>query len=187
MMMMMMIIHYHLNLFGVCCHIGLTKIIIVIFKVIISRHEWRRGKAVVGKRCRWGNHCLNHNLSHFLSMEKFCNQHACVQADTIMTIKVIVNTNVKGAGWKIIITMMASGEEAAELGDADSGLMWKPHNIEVTANIIINIKNNSEVIINIIINIKKLWGDRQHHHQHNKLWGDLQPEMQNAQIIFSRF
>ena len=27
--------------------------------------------------------------------------------------------------------MMASGEEAAELGDADSGLMWKPHNIEV--------------------------------------------------------
>ena len=37
--------------------------------------------------------------------------------------------------------MMASGEEAAELGDADSGLMWKPHNIEVTANIIINIIN----------------------------------------------
>ena len=23
------------------------------------------------------------------------------------------------------------GEEAAELGDADSGLMWKPHNVEV--------------------------------------------------------
>ena len=51
---------------------------------------------------------------------------------------------------------MASGEEAAELGDADSGLMWKPHNIEVTANIIINIINFN-----------------------NK----LQPEMQNAQII----
>ena len=48
---------------------------------------------------------------------------------------------------------MASGEEAAELGDADSGLMWKPHNIEVTSIIIINIKNNFEVIFNIIINI----------------------------------
>ena len=36
--------------------------------------------------------------------------------------------------------MMASGEEAAELGDADSGLMWKPHNIEVIVIIIINIK-----------------------------------------------
>ena len=47
--------------------------------------------------------------------------------------------------------MMASGEEAAELGDADSGLMWKPHNIEVTANIIINIK-------------KQHRGDHQHHH-----------------------
>ena len=35
---------------------------------------------------------------------------------------------------------MASGEEAAELGDADSGLMWKPHSIEVTGIIIIIIK-----------------------------------------------
>ena len=51
--------------------------------------------------------------------------------------------------------MMASGEEAAELGDADSGLMWKPHKIEV---IIINIKNNIEVT-------------------------GKQPEMQNAPII----
>ena len=80
----------------------------------------------------------------------------CDQAQTIMTIKVIVNTKMKAAGWKIIITMIASGEEAAELGDADSGLMWKPHNIEVTVNIIINIKKQQH------------WGDRHHHHQHKK-------------------
>ena len=76
----------------------------------------------------------NHNLSHFLSMEKILPPtyiYYCDQADTIMTIKVIVNTNMKVAGSKIIITIMGSGEEAAELGDADSGLMWKPHNIEV--------------------------------------------------------
>ena len=54
--------------------------------------------------------------------------------------------------------MMASGEEAAELGDADSGLMWKPHNIEVTSIIIINIKNNIDAT-------------------------GKQPEMQNAPII----
>ena len=67
---------------------------------------------------------------------------------------------------------MASGEEAAELGDADSGLMWKPHKIEV---IIINIKkNNIEVIVNIIIiiNIKN-----------NIEVTGKQPEMQNAPII----
>ena len=66
--------------------------------------------------------------------------------------------------------MMASGEEAAELGDADSGLMWKPHKIEV---IIINIKKNIEVVVNIIIiNIKN-----------NIEVTGKQPEMQNAPII----
>ena len=80
-----------------------------------------------------GNYTMNdqnHNLSHFLSAkEKFCHQHIIIVYRLIPSYQ--YNTKMKAAGWKIIITMMASGEEAAELGDADSGLMWKPHNIEV--------------------------------------------------------
>ena len=109
----------------------------------------------------------NHNLSHFLSMEKLCHQHT-----SIIVFRLIPswqyedasrrmrdnnhNNDLRWRGrWARWCRLRPNVEAAQHWGDRQHHHQHKKNNnFEVIINIIINIKkNNFEVIVNIIINI----------------------------------